>query len=200
MSGFKQHTGLVVPLDAANVDTDAIIPKQFLQKVTRTGFGQHLFHDWRFLDDAGKQDNPEFVMNAPRYQGASILLARENFGCGSSREHAPWALADYGIQVMIAPSFADIFYGNSINNQMVPVRLTEQEVDELFTYVQANEGAEITVDLEAMKVTANGQSYSFDIDEFRRHCLLNGLDNIGLTLQHEEKIAAYEAKIPSFLK
>ncbi|USD59987.1 3-isopropylmalate dehydratase small subunit [Vibrio sp. SCSIO 43140] len=200
MSGFKQHTGLVVPLDAANVDTDAIIPKQFLQKVTRTGFGQHLFHDWRFLDDAGKQDNPEFVMNAPRYQGASILLARENFGCGSSREHAPWALADYGIQVMIAPSFADIFYGNSINNQMVPVRLTEQEVDELFTYVEANEGAEITVDLEAMKVTANGQSYSFEIDEFRRHCLLNGLDNIGLTLQHEEKIAAYEAKIPSFLK
>ncbi|GAL19554.1 MULTISPECIES: 3-isopropylmalate dehydratase small subunit [Vibrio] len=200
MSGFKQHTGLVVPLDAANVDTDAIIPKQFLQKVTRTGFGQHLFHDWRFLDDAGKQDNPEFVMNAPRYQGASILLARENFGCGSSREHAPWALADYGIQVMIAPSFADIFYGNSINNQMVPVRLTEQEVDELFSYVEANEGAEITVDLEAMKVTANGQSYSFEIDEFRRHCLLNGLDNIGLTLQHEEKIAAYEAKIPSFLK
>ncbi|GAL32720.1 3-isopropylmalate dehydratase small subunit [Vibrio maritimus] len=200
MSGFKQHTGLVVPLDAANVDTDAIIPKQFLQKVTRTGFGQHLFHDWRFLDDAGKQDNPEFVMNAPRYQGASILLARENFGCGSSREHAPWALADYGIQVMIAPSFADIFYGNSINNQMVPVRLTEQEVDELFTYVEANEGAEITVDLEAMKVTANGQTYNFEIDEFRRHCLLNGLDNIGLTLQHEEKIAAYEAKIPSFLK
>ncbi|MGR5093353.1 3-isopropylmalate dehydratase small subunit [Vibrio maritimus] len=200
MSGFKQHTGLVVPLDAANVDTDAIIPKQFLQKVTRTGFGQHLFHDWRFLDDAGKQDNPEFVMNAPRYQGASILLARENFGCGSSREHAPWALADYGIQVMIAPSFADIFYGNSINNQMVPVRLTEQEVDVLFSYVEANEGAEITVDLEAMKVTANGQSYSFEIDEFRRHCLLNGLDNIGLTLQHEEKIAAYEAKIPSFLK
>ncbi|MGR5176764.1 3-isopropylmalate dehydratase small subunit [Vibrio parahaemolyticus] len=200
MSGFKQHTGLVVPLDAANVDTDAIIPKQFLQKVTRTGFGQHLFHDWRFLDDAGKQDNPEFVMNAPRYQGASILLARENFGCGSSREHAPWALADYGIRVMIAPSFADIFYGNSINNQMVPVRLTEQEVDELFKYVEANEGAEITVDLEAMTVTANGQSYNFEIDEFRRHCLLNGLDNIGLTLQHEDKIAAYEANIPSFLK
>ncbi len=161
---------------------------------------KHLFHDWRFLDDAGEQDNPEFVMNAPRYQGASILLARENFGCGSSREHAPWALADYGIQVMIAPSFADIFYGNSINNQMVPVRLTEQEVDELFQYVEANEGAEITVDLEAMKVTANGKSYSFEIDEFRRHCLLNGLDNIGLTLQHEDKIAAYEANIPSFLK
>ncbi|WED22154.1 3-isopropylmalate dehydratase small subunit [Vibrio sp. JC009] len=200
MSGFKQHTGLVVPLDLANVDTDAIIPKQFLQKVTRVGFGKHLFHDWRFLDDAGEQPNPEFVMNADRYQGASILLARENFGCGSSREHAPWALADYGIRVMIAPSFADIFYGNSINNQMVPVKLTEAEVDEIFTFVQANEGAEITVDLEAMKVTANGKEYSFEIDEFRRHCLLNGLDNIGLTLQHEDKIAEFEGKIPGFMK
>ena len=200
MSGFQQHTGLVVPLDAANVDTDAIIPKQFLQKVNRTGFGKHLFHDWRFLDDAGEKANPEFVMNQPRYQGASILLARENFGCGSSREHAPWALADYGIRVMIAPSFADIFYGNSINNQMVPVRLTEQEVDELFTYVHDKEGAIITVDLEALSVTANGKTYHFEIDDFRRHCLLNGLDNIGLTLQHEAKIAEYEAKIPSFLK
>ncbi|TQQ47898.1 3-isopropylmalate dehydratase small subunit [Vibrio cholerae] len=200
MSGFQQHTGLVVPLDAANVDTDAIIPKQFLQKVNRTGFGKHLFHDWRFLDDAGEKANPEFVMNQPRYQGASILLSRENFGCGSSREHAPWALADYGIRVMIAPSFADIFYGNSINNQMVPVRLTEQEVDELFTYVHDSEGATITVDLEALSVTANGKTYHFEIDDFRRHCLLNGLDNIGLTLQHEAKIAEYEAKIPSFLK
>ncbi|EGR4435677.1 3-isopropylmalate dehydratase small subunit [Vibrio cholerae] len=200
MSGFQQHTGLVVPLDAANVDTDAIIPKQFLQKVNRTGFGKHLFYDWRFLDDAGEKANPEFVMNQPRYQGASILLARENFGCGSSREHAPWALADYGIRVMIAPSFADIFYGNSINNQMVPVRLTEQEVDELFSYVHDTEGATITVDLEALSVTANGKTYHFEIDDFRRHCLLNGLDNIGLTLQHEAKIAEYEAKIPSFLK
>ncbi|EPJ1913523.1 3-isopropylmalate dehydratase small subunit [Vibrio cholerae] len=200
MSGFQQHTGLVVPLDAANVDTDAIIPKQFLQKVNRTGFGKHLFHDWRFLDDAGEKANSEFVMNQPRYQGASILLARENFGCGSSREHAPWALADYGIRVMIAPSFADIFYGNSINNQMVPVRLTEQEVDELFSYVHDTEGATITVDLEALSVTANGKTYHFEIDDFRRHCLLNGLDNIGLTLQHEAKIAEYEAKIPSFLK
>lgn len=200
MSGFKQHTGLVVPLDAANVDTDAIIPKQFLQKVNRTGFGKHLFHDWRFLDDAGQQPNPNFVMNKPRYEGASILLARENFGCGSSREHAPWALADYGIKAMIAPSFADIFYGNSINNQMVPVRLTEQEVDEIFQFVEGNEGAQLTVDLERMEVKANGKKYSFEIDEFRRHCLLNGLDNIGLTLQHEDKIADYEAKIPSFLK
>lgn len=199
MAGFKQHTGLVVPLDAANVDTDAIIPKQFLQKVTRTGFGKHLFHDWRFLDDAGEKPNPDFVMNAPCYQGASILLARENFGCGSSREHAPWALADYGIRVMIAPSFADIFYGNSINNQMVPVRLSEQEVDELFQFVENTEGAQITVDLETMQVTANGKQYNFEIDEFRRHCLLNGLDNIGLTLQHEDKIAEYESKIPAFL-
>lgn len=199
MSGFKNHTGLVVPLDLANVDTDAIIPKQFLQKVTRLGFGQHLFHDWRFLDDAGKQPNPEFVMNEEKYQGASILLARENFGCGSSREHAPWALADYGIKVMIAPSFADIFYGNSINNQMVPVRLTEKEVDEIFQFVQTTEGAQIAVDLEAMKVSANGKEYSFEIDEFRRHCLLNGLDNIGLTLQHEDKIAQYESNIPSFM-
>ncbi|MDE1252579.1 MULTISPECIES: 3-isopropylmalate dehydratase small subunit [Vibrio] len=200
MSGFKQHTGLVVPLDAANVDTDAIIPKQFLQKVNRIGFGKHLFHDWRFLDDAGEQPNPDFVMNKPRYQGASILVARENFGCGSSREHAPWALADYGIQVMIAPSFADIFYGNSINNQMVPVRLTDQQVDEIFQFVEENEGAQVTVDLELMQVKANGKTYPFEIDEFRRHCLLNGLDNIGLTLQHEAKIAAYEAKIPNFLK
>lgn len=200
MSGFKQHTGLVVPLDAANVDTDAIIPKQFLQKVNRTGFGKHLFHDWRFLDDAGQQPNPNFVMNKPRYEGASILLARENFGCGSSREHAPWALADYGIKAMIAPSFADIFYGNSINNQMVPVRLTEQEVDEIFQFVEGNEGAQLTVDLERMEVKANGKTYSFEIDEFRRHCLLNGLDNIGLTLQHEDKIADYETKIPRFLK
>lgn len=200
MSGFKLHTGLVVPLDTANIDTDAIIPKQFLQKVNRTGFGKHLFHDWRFLDDAGEQANPEFVMNEPRYQGASILLARENFGCGSSREHAPWALADYGIQVMIAPSFADIFYGNSINNQMIPVRLTDTEVDEIFQFVEVNEGAEITVDLEAMLVTANGKKYNFEIDEFRRHCLLNGLDNIGLTLQHADEISEYETKIPSFLK
>ncbi|MCY9844956.1 3-isopropylmalate dehydratase small subunit [Vibrio caribbeanicus] len=200
MVGFKQHTGLVVPLDAANVDTDAIIPKQFLQKVSRLGFGKHLFHDWRFLDDAGKVPNPEFIMNAPRYQGASILLARENFGCGSSREHAPWALADYGIKAMIAPSFADIFYGNSINNQMVPVRLSEQEVDEIFQFVENNEGAQVEVDLQANVVRANEKEYRFEIDEFRRHCLLNGLDNIGLTLQHEDKIAAFEDKIPNFLR
>ncbi|MCD9553251.1 3-isopropylmalate dehydratase small subunit [Photobacterium carnosum] len=199
MTGFTQHTGLVVPLNTANIDTDAIIPKQFLQKVTRTGFGQHLFHDWRFLDDGGQQPNPDFIMNAPRYQGATILLARENFGCGSSREHAPWALADYGIKVMIAPSFADIFYGNSINNQMIPVRLTDQQVDELFEFVETTVDAEITVDLKAMTVNANNKQYPFEIDEFRRHCLLNGLDNIGLTLQHQTKIAEYEANIPTYL-
>ncbi|GJH42399.1 3-isopropylmalate dehydratase small subunit [Pasteurella canis] len=197
---FKQHTGIAIPLDASNVDTDAIIPKQFLQKVTRTGFGAHLFHEWRFLDEEGKQPNPDFVFNFPRYQGASILLARENFGCGSSREHAPWALDDYGIRVIIAPSFADIFYGNSLNNQMLPIRLSEQEVDELFQYVVANEGATIAVDLEAQTVTANSKVYRFEIDSFRRHCLLNGLDNIGLTLQHENKIAEYESKIPAFLR
>lgn len=199
MTGFTQHTGLVVPLNTANIDTDAIIPKQFLQKVTRTGFGQHLFHDWRFLDDGGQQPNPDFIMNAPRYQGATILLARENFGCGSSREHAPWALADYGIKVMIAPSFADIFYGNSINNQMIPVRLTDQQVDELFEFVETTVAAEITVDLKAMTVNANNKQYPFEIDEFRRHCLLNGLDNIGLTLQHQTKITEYEANIPTYL-
>ncbi|OEE70938.1 3-isopropylmalate dehydratase small subunit [Enterovibrio norvegicus FF-33] len=199
MSGIKQHTGLVAPLDAANVDTDAIIPKQFLQKVNRTGFGKHLFHDWRFLDEAGLQDNPEFVLNQPRYNGASVLLARENFGCGSSREHAPWALADFGFQVMISSSFADIFYGNSINNQMVPVTLTEAEVDELFAFVADNEGAEIALDLEAQTVTAGDKVYTFEIDDFRRHCLLEGLDSIGLTLQHSDKIAEYEAKIPAFL-
>ncbi|MFD2176431.1 3-isopropylmalate dehydratase small subunit [Veronia pacifica] len=199
MTGIKQHTGLVIPLDAANVDTDAIIPKQFLQKVNRVGFGVHLFHDWRYLDDAGEESNPEFVLNLPRYKGASVLLTRENFGCGSSREHAPWALADYGIKVMISPSFADIFYGNSINNQIVPVTLDDAEVDELFKYVESNEGAEITLDLVAKTVTAGDKTYTFEIDDFRRHCLLEGLDSIGLTLQHSDKISEYEQKIPSFL-
>lgn len=199
MAKFTQHSGLVVPLDAANVDTDAIIPKQFLQKVTRTGFGQHLFNDWRFLDDAGQQANPEFVLNKPRYQGASILLARENFGCGSSREHAPWALTDYGFKVVIAPSFADIFYGNAFNNQLLPVTLSEQDVDTLFSLVAENEGIEFVVDLENQTVHAGGKSYPFIIDSFRRHCLINGLDSIGLTLQHEAEISRYEATQPAFL-
>lgn len=199
MTGFKQHKGIVVPLDSANVDTDAIIPKQFLQKVNRIGFGKHLFHDWRFLDDAGEQPNPEFVLNQPQFAGASILLARENFGCGSSREHAPWALADYGFKTIIAPSFADIFYGNAINNGMVPVRLKEEEVEALFQLVAAQPGIEIDVDLEANQVRAGSLTFDFEIDEFRRYCLLNGLDAIGLTLQHEAAISAFEAKQPSWI-
>lgn len=199
MTGFKQHKGIVVPLDSANVDTDAIIPKQFLQKVNRIGFGKHLFHDWRFLDDAGEQPNPEFVLNQPQFAGASILLARENFGCGSSREHAPWALADYGFKTIIAPSFADIFYGNAINNGMVPVRLKEEEVDALFQLVAAQPGIEIEVDLEANQVRAGSLTFGFEIDEFRRYCLLNGLDAIGLTLQHEAAISAFEAKQSSWI-
>ncbi|WP_440892911.1 3-isopropylmalate dehydratase small subunit [Aeromonas dhakensis] len=199
MTGFKQHKGIVVPLDSANVDTDAIIPKQFLQKVNRIGFGKHLFHDWRFLDDAGEQPNPEFVLNQPQFAGASILLTRENFGCGSSREHAPWALADYGFKTIIAPSFADIFYGNAINNGMVPVRLKEEEVDALFQLVAAQPGIEIEVDLEANQVRAGSLTFGFEIDEFRRYCLLNGLDAIGLTLQHEAAISDFEAKQPSWI-
>ena len=176
---FIKHTGLVVPLDAANVDTDAIIPKQFLQKVTRTGFGAHLFNDWRFLDEKGQQPNPDFVLNFPQYQGASILLARENFGC--------------------APSFADIFYGNSFNNQLLPVKLSDAEVDELFALVKANPGIHFDVDLEAQEVKAGEKTYRFTIDAFRRHCMMNGLDSIGLTLQHDDAIAAYEAKQPAFM-
>lgn len=199
MSGFKQLTGIAAPLDEANVDTDQIIPKQFLQKVTRSGFGQHLFHDSRFLDEAGLQPNPEFVLNQAPFDKAVILLARENFGCGSSREHAPWALADFGLQAVIAPSFADIFYGNAINNGMVPVKLTDLEMDALFAYVKANPTAQVTVDLEAQQVRAGELNFAFEIDEFRRYCLLNGLDSIGLTLQHQAQIDDFEAKQPSWL-
>jgi 3-isopropylmalate/(R)-2-methylmalate dehydratase small subunit len=199
MQEFKQHTGLAVPLDSANVDTDQIIPKQFLQRVSKLGFGQNLFHDWRFLDEAGTQPNPEFVLNLPRYKGASIMLARENFGNGSSREHAPWALADYGLKAVIAPSFADIFYGNSLNNGLLVVRLTDDEVDALFKLVEANEGQTITVDLEAKEVRAADYCFKFEIDDFRRYCIMNGLDNIGLTLQHADAIDAYEAKQPAWL-
>jgi len=196
---FTQHTGIVAPLDAANVDTDAIIPKQFLQKVTRTGFGAHLFHDWRFDDDAGTVPTASFVLNKPEFQGTSILLARENFGCGSSREHAPWAMTDFGFHVVIAPSFADIFYGNSFNNQLLPVRLSDEQVDEMFQLVAAQPGIRFTVDLEAQTVTAGDKVYSFEIDSFRRHCMLNGLDSIGLTLQHEAAITDYEQRQPAFL-
>lgn len=199
MAGIKQHSGLVVPLDAANVDTDAIIPKQFLQAIA-VGFGKHLFHEWRYLDEEGTVPNPKFVLNFPEYQGATILLARKNLGCGSSREHAPWALADYGFKVMIAPSFADIFYNNSLNNHMLPIRLNEEEVEEIFQWVWKNKGCEIHVNLENLTVTTGNKIYHFELDEFRRHCLLNGLDNIGLTLQHEDKIAEYEKNIPAFLR
>lgn len=200
MNKFTQHTGIPVPLDAANVDTDAIIPKQFLQKVTRTGFGKHLFHDWRFLDDEGTQPNPSFILNQPIYQDASILLARENFGCGSSREHAPWALTDYGFHAVIAPSFADIFYGNSFNNQLLPIKLSDEQVTQLFDWVTEHAGTPITVDLVAQQVIAGELCFSFEIDAFRRHCMIEGLDSIGLTLQHQAEISAYEDKQPAFMR
>ncbi|MDF7255256.1 3-isopropylmalate dehydratase small subunit [Proteus mirabilis] len=200
MNKFTQHTGIPIPLDAANVDTDAIIPKQFLQKVTRTGFGKHLFHDWRFLDDEGTQPNPSFILNQSIYQGASILLARENFGCGSSREHAPWALTDYGFHAVIAPSFADIFYGNSFNNQLLPIKLSDEQVTQLFNWVTEHAGMPITVDLVAQQVIAGELCFSFEIDAFRRHCMIEGLDSIGLTLQHQAEISAYEAKQPAFMR
>ncbi|AZG34139.1 MULTISPECIES: 3-isopropylmalate dehydratase small subunit [Shewanella] len=199
MQAFTAHTGLAVAINSANVDTDQIIPKQFLSKVTRDGFGVHLFHDWRYLDDAGDQPNPEFVLNQPRYQGASILLAQENFGCGSSREHAPWALADFGLRVIIAPTFADIFYGNSINNGFLPVTLTSAEVQQLMDEVAAQEGAQITVDLHALTVTSpSGCVFDFAMVESARHKLLNGLDAIGLTLSFEQQISDYEAHIPAW--
>lgn len=199
MQAFTAHTGLAVAIDSTNIDTDQIIPKQFLSKVTRDGFGVHLFHDWRYLDDAGDQPNPEFVLNKPRYKGASILLAQENFGCGSSREHAPWALADFGLRVIIAPTFADIFYGNSINNGLLPVKLPAEQVQQLMNEVAATEGAQITVDLQALTVTSpSGEVFSFSLVESARHKLLNGLDAIGLTLSFEQDISDYEAQIPQW--
>lgn len=199
MQPFTCHTGLAVMIDSANIDTDQIIPKQFLSKVTRDGFGVHLFHDWRYLDDAGDVPNPEFTLNKPRYSGASILLAQENFGCGSSREHAPWALADYGLRAIIAPSFADIFYGNSINNGLLPVKLSADEVRQLMDEVASEEGAQITVDLTTCQVTApSGAQFSFSLAESARHKLLNGLDAIGLTLSHGAQISEYESQIPSW--
>lgn len=199
MQPFTCHTGLAVMIDSANIDTDQIIPKQFLSKVTRDGFGVHLFHDWRYLDDAGDVPNPEFTLNKPRYSGASILLAQENFGCGSSREHAPWALADFGLRAIIAPSFADIFYGNSINNGLLPVKLSASEVRQLMDEVASEEGAQITVDLTTCKVTSpSGAEFSFTLAESARHKLLNGLDAIGLTLSHGTQISEYESQIPSW--
>ena len=200
MKAFTQHQGLVAPLDRANVDTDQIIPKQFLKSIKRTGFGPNLFDEWRYLDegqpdqDSSKRPiNTEFVLNQPRYQGASVLLAQENFGCGSSREHAPWALEEYGFRAIIAPSFADIFYNNSFKNGLLPIILTAAEVNELFAQAEAQEGYQLTVDLAAQTVTRpDGVQYNFEVDAFRKHCLLNGLDDIGLTLQDAELIREFE--------
>ena len=197
MEKFTIHTGLVVPLDASNVDTDQIIPKQFLQKTERIGFGKHLFHDWRYLDVSGKQDNPEFILNAPQYQGASILLTRENFGCGSSREHAPWALEEYGFKVIIAPSFADIFYGNCINIGLLPIKLTESEINELFADTK-QEQLNLTIDLINNKITNNNKSYTFTLDAFHKYCLVEGIDSVGWTLNKLETIKAFEDKMPKW--
>ena len=191
MEPFVTHTGLVAAMDRSDVDTDQIIPKQFLKRIERTGFGQYLFFDWRLRDDG--TPNPDFELNRPEFQDATILLARRNFGCGSSREHAPWALADYGFRVVIASSFADIFYNNCFKNGMLPIRLDEAQVDDLFRRVAAHPGYRLTVDLEARRLTDEyGLSLPLPIDEFRRHCLLQGLDDIGLTLAEEHRIAAYE--------
>lgn len=187
------HTGVVAPLDRANIDTDAIIPKQFLRKIERTGFGKHLFHEWRFLDYEGTKENPDFVLNKPEYREATVLLTRDNFGCGSSREHAPWALSDYGFRVILAPSFADIFYNNCVKNGILLAPLTSKEIDELFAEVQKKPGTRVTADLEKRSViSSNGKEYKFDIDEFARECLLNGLDQIGWTMKFENKIKKYE--------
>jgi 3-isopropylmalate/(R)-2-methylmalate dehydratase small subunit len=191
MQPFTIHTGLVVPLDRSDVNTDDIIPKQFLKRIERTGFGQFLFFDWRYRNDGS--NNPDFILNRPEYAGASVLLAQRNFGCGSSREHAPWALEDYGFRVIIAPSFADIFYNNCFKNGMLPIRLDEAAVDDLFARCNSYKGYKLTVDLEKQIIgDAHGLSLPFSVDSFRRHCLLEGLDDIGLTLQHASDIAAYE--------
>lgn len=202
MNKFMTHTGIAAPMDRANVDTDMIIPKQFLKSIKRSGFGKNLFDELRYLDEGqpdqdctGRPLNEEFVLNQTRYQGASVLLARENFGCGSSREHAPWALDDFGIRCVIAPSFAEIFYNNCFKNGLLPIVLSDEQVDQLFKEVAATDGYELTIDLENQVVkTPAGETMAFEIDDFRKHCLLNGLDDIGLTLQHADDIKAYEAK------
>lgn len=202
MQKFTLLNGLVAPLDRANVDTDAIIPKQFLKSIKRSGFGPNLFDEWRYLDhgEPGRDNsqrplNPDFELNQPRYQGAQILLARENFGCGSSREHAPWALGDYGFRAIIAPSFADIFYNNCFKNGLLPIRLPAEQVNALFKAATATPGYRLQIDLEQQSISAtDGTLYKFEVEVFRKHCLLNGLDDIGLTLQHVVEISAYEAK------
>lgn len=202
MDKFTTLKAIVAPMDRANVDTDAIIPKQFLKSIKRSGFGPNLFDEWRYLDhgepgmdNSKRQLNPDFVLNQPRYQGARILLARENFGCGSSREHAPWALQDYGFRVIIAPSFADIFFNNCFKNGILPIVLDAANVDSLFREQAAREGYQLTVDLEQQQIIKpDGSVIGFDVDAFRKHCLVNGLDDIGLTLQHVDDIKAYEMK------
>ena len=200
MQKFTVHEGVAVPLNSANIDTDQIIPKQFLLAVSRKGFGVHLFHDWRYLDDAETQPNPEFNLNKPEYAGATILVARDNFGNGSSREHAPWALIDYGFRAVIAPSFANIFNNNALGNGLLTVKLTEAEVDAIFSELEKNPGEKIKIDLEKMTVDAGPLHFTFELDPFRRDCLLKGLDAIALTLEHEDEIKAYEDKMPAFLK
>ncbi|BDI05208.1 3-isopropylmalate dehydratase small subunit [Sphaerotilus microaerophilus] len=202
MQAFTVHKGLVAPMDRANVDTDAIIPKQFLKSIQRTGFGPNLFDEWRYLDPgepgqdpAVRKPNPDFVLNQPRYQGASILLARENFGCGSSREHAPWALDQYGFRAIIAPSFADIFFNNCFKNGLLPIVLPENVVARLFDEVFAHVGYQLTIDLpQQVVLTPDGQAIPFDVQAFRKYCLVNGFDDIGLTLRHADKIRAFEAE------
>lgn len=202
MQAFTVHKGLVAPLDRANVDTDMIIPKQFLKSIKRTGFGVNLFDELRYQDEgypgqdcSGRPLNPDFVLNQPRYQGVSILLGRQNFGCGSSREHAPWALDDFGFRCVIAPGFADIFYNNCFKNAILPITLSEEQVDQLFKEVDASEGYQLTIDLEReVVVKPSGEELPFSIDAFRRHCLLNGLDEIGLTLQDARQIRDFEQR------
>ncbi|MGD9942414.1 MAG: 3-isopropylmalate dehydratase small subunit [Burkholderiaceae bacterium] len=203
MRSLTVHRGLVAPLDRANVDTDAIIPKQFLKSIKRTGFGPNLFDEWRYLDrgepgmdNSRRPLNPDFPLNQPRYRGASILLARKNFGCGSSREHAPWALDDYGFRVVVAPSFADIFFNNCFKNGLLPVRLTESEVDWLFDQVNAFVGFELELDLpnQQLRTVDGARAFAFEVDPFRKDCLINGLDEIGLTLKHADEIREFETK------
>ncbi len=193
MEPFVKIKGLVATLDRVNVDTDQIIPKQFLKRIERTGYGQFLFYDWRLNEDGSPK--PDFELNAPQFKGASILLTRDNFGCGSSREHAPWALLDYGFRSILAPSFADIFYNNCFKNGMLPVRLPQDQISELFEWVGANSGAQLTVDLESQTLSGDSMEYPFEVDPFRRDCLLKGLNDIDLTLQYEEQIREYESKI-----
>ena len=193
MNPFVIHTGVAAPLDRVNVDTDAIIPKQFLKRIERSGFGQFLFYEWRFTPEGKEIES--FVLNQPEYRNSTVLLARNNFGCGSSREHAPWALLDYGFRAIIAPSFADIFYNNCFKNGILPVKLSEEQVDELFKRAQSKKNYQLTIDLQEQVVRdEEGLSYPFEVDSYRRYCLLNGLDDIGITLQYEDKIAAYEAR------